>query len=204
MTWNWTQKRQAGKIIFFCDYNVKEKPVWFTPGIFVDPCYELLAKQQGVVDKNDFNVVDEGYPSTGGNGRAYFVPTYGRIEGVLPGQLLLTWAVSPEQKELEAFLNNQTFLMGKKRTMFQIVRLSPLVKGRQNKKKCHIPYLQLKPVDLEQFEEFQILAVTIRYILLKGQTRDEIDCYSFFLNENEEFYTKDLFLPKFYLDRIPW
>lgn len=197
-------KKTCSEDYFFCDYDLKAIPVWFIPGVFIDPCYELLAKEQGVVDKNDFNVVDEDYPSTGGNGRAHFIPTYGKIEGILPGHQLLTWAFSPEQKELGAFFSNQTFLMGKKRTMFQVMRLSSIIKGKQSKKKCHTPYLQLKPADLEQLEEFQILAVTMRYILLKGQTRDEIDCYGFSLNKNEEFYVEDLFLPRFYLDRIPW
>ncbi|MEW6228151.1 MAG: hypothetical protein AB1700_08700, partial [Bacillota bacterium] len=69
---------------FRCDYDVSLKPIWFTPGVFVDETLRVLPKQRHVVDRHDFNVVDEDYPSTGGNGRPYFVPTYGTIEGVLP------------------------------------------------------------------------------------------------------------------------
>src|SRR5215213_4598160 len=90
-------KKSASDDYFFCDYDVKAKPVWFTPGVFVDRALHLLAKQRAVVDRNDFNVVDEGYPSTGGGGRAYFVPTYGRIESVLPDHWLLACALSPRK-----------------------------------------------------------------------------------------------------------
>src|SRR5713226_8013467 len=34
---------------FFCDYDVKAKPLWFTPGIFVDEQFCSLTKHRRVV-----------------------------------------------------------------------------------------------------------------------------------------------------------
>lgn len=171
-------KKSASDNYFFCDYDVKAKPIWFTPGIFVDRELRLLAKQRGVVDRNDFNVVDEGYPGTGGSERrkkAYFVPTYGRIEGVLPNHRLLTCALSPRKSELESFAYGQTFLMGKKRAMFQLVgdsEVAELVETEGDSPIEECQPVQVKMDKIGNFREYEILAGTARYLLVRGRTSE--------------------------------
>jgi galactose-1-phosphate uridylyltransferase len=157
---------------FFCDYDVSRKPIWFTTGVFVDEQLRPLAKERRVVDKNDFNVVDEDYPSTGGNRRADYVPTYGRIESVLPNHLLFTCALSPQHSELETFLPQQTFLVGKKRTMFQLVRESDVVELGLSALTAQIDEyvpLQVKLDEMRNFREYQVLAATARYLVVHGR-----------------------------------
>lgn len=170
-------KKAASDDYFFCDYNVKAKPIWFTPGVFVDEQFRLLPKQRGVVDKNDFNVVDEGYPGTGGGGRAYFCPTYGRIESVLPGHRLFTCALSPRRQELEGFTVGQIFLLGKKRTMFQLIDVSngaePLKVEDYTSFDEYQP-IQIKLDELKNFREYEILAGTARYLLVRGYTSEAL------------------------------
>jgi len=156
---------------FLCDYDVSKKPIWFTPGIFVDEQLRPLAKERHVVDKNDFNVVDEGYPSTGGGNRPYYVPTYGRIESILPNHRLFTCALSFNQSELESFGPGQIFMLGKKRTMMQVIELSNIVPGRRAEGTCSTPFLQIQPGGIGQFARFEALAATTRYILVRGELR---------------------------------
>jgi hypothetical protein len=165
-------RKLASSDYFFCDYDISAKPLWFTPGLFVDKQLRLLSKQRGVVDKNDFNVVDEGHPSTGGGGRPYFVPTYGRIESVLPAHHLLTYALSPRREELEWFAIEQTFLLGKKRTMMQMVELSDIIPGQLTNGIYMTPYLQVPLGGMSQFSRFEVLAATARYILVRGELKD--------------------------------
>lgn len=160
---------------FFCDYDVAAKPIWFTPGVFVDNLFRLLPKQRGVVDRNDFNVVDEDYPNTGGGGRAYYVPTYGRIESVLPDHRLFTCALSPRRDELGLFSLGQTFLMGKKRTMFQLMDVSNISELLETQDPasiddCHP--IQIKLDQVKNFHEYEILAGTARYLLVRGRTSE--------------------------------
>lgn len=175
-------RKSASDDYFFCDYDVKAKPIWFTPGVFVDGRLRLLAKQRGVVDRNDFNVVDEGYPSTGGGGRAYFVPTYGRIEGVLPDHRLLTCALSPQKSELEEFAHGQTFLMGKKRAMFQLVGTSEVAELVETEDDAPIEECQPVQVAMDEisnFREYEVLAGTARYLLVRGRTSESSLAASF-------------------------
>jgi hypothetical protein len=190
-------KKSASDDYFFCDYDVDAKPVWFTPGVFVDGQLHPLPKQRGVVDKNDFNVVDEDYPSTGGGGRAYYVPTYGRIESILPDHRLLTYAISPLLAELEWFTTGQTFILGKKRTMFQIVNLSGVIEGTWKQGICMTNWLELPPSYGDRLQSFEVLAATMRYVILRGATREEIRYVEF------PFPGGSLCLPDFYLERIP-
>lgn len=168
-------KKSASDDYFFCDYDVKAKPLWFTPGVFVDKKFRLLPKQHGVVDKSDFNVVDEDYPGTGGGGRAYYVPTYGRIESVLPDHRLFTCALSPHRQALEGFTVGQTFLMGKKRTMFQLIDISDVTELHEVREDVAIDECQPVQVKLEEvghFREYEILAGTARYLLVRGRTAE--------------------------------
>ena len=184
---------------FFCDYDVEAKPIWFTPGLFVDETSNLLPKQQGkVVDKNDFNVIDEGYPGTGGPSRKYHSPTYGQIESVLPDHQMLTHAFSPCREELASFSIGQTFMLGKKRTMFQVVKQSELIEGRWKHGECMTDWLEY-PTDYgSRFSGFEILAATMRYIILRGTVRDDVDYVELPLPDQV------LRLPDFYLQRIPF
>ena len=183
---------------FFCDYNVEAKPIWFTPGLFVDETLNPLPKQRGVVDRNDFNVIDEGYPGTGGAGRKYYCPTYGRIESVLPNHRMLTFAFSPCREELEAFSLQQTFMLGKKRTMFQVMKQSESIEGIRKHGECSIGWLEYPPTFSGKFRGFEILAATMRYIILRGTVRDDVDYVEFQLPDQV------LRLPDFYLERIPF
>ena len=127
------QTRQA-KIIdlsndiynFAATYKISEFPVSFTPGLFVDRNMEPLSKYDNVIDTNMFNVLDEDYPGTGAGKNRKFCPTYGTIESVLPDQRLLTCAFAREKKLLENYSPGKVYLLGKKRTMFQIVDVSKL------------------------------------------------------------------------------
>ena len=191
-------KAKATTDYFFCDYDVEAKPIWFTPGLFVDDKLNPLPKQRGIVDSNDFNVIDEGYPGTGGTGRKDYCPTYGRIEGVLPNYQMLTCAFSPCREELEVFSARQTFMLGKKRTMFQVVRKSGIIEGKWNQGECGAGWLQYPPHFSGKFSEFEILAATMRYIILRGTVRDAVEYLEFPLPDGT------VRLPDFYLERIPF
>jgi hypothetical protein len=175
---------------------VAEKLIWFTPGLFVDARGEPLAKQRGVADKNDFNVVTEGHPSTGGDGRPSYVPTYGQIESILPDQRLLAHTFSPVRSEVEWFKANQTFLMGKKRTMFQIIDLSKVVEGVWKFGGCTTGWLELPPAYGGRFRSFEVLAATMRYLILRGATKEDVRYVEF-------RFASPLRLPDFYLDGTP-
>ena len=169
---------------FFCDYDVKDRPLWFMPGLFVDENLQPLPKQRGVVDKNDFNVVDEDYPSTGGTrmdgkSRGYYCPTYGRMESILPDHWILTWVSSPDNQELDWYQVNQTFILGKKRTMVQIIQLSQVALGEYAEGTCVTPYLQVSPAEVQRFARFEIMAATARYVLVSGELRDEETYWAF-------------------------
>jgi hypothetical protein len=196
-------KKVAGEDYFFCDYDVQAKPIWFTPGVFVDEQLRPLAKERSVVDRNDFNVVDEGYPGTGGKRidgkeRRFFCPTYGRIESILADHRLQSYAVSPRPEELEWFRIDQVFLMGKKRTMFQVCELSPITSGIEKHGYCATGWLELSPTLSNRFQSFGILAATMRYIILRGVTREKVNYVEFVIPDIPVFR-----LPDFYLEQTP-
>lgn len=182
---------------FVCDYDVARKPIWFTPGLFVDTEDKPLTKQRGVVDKNDFNVVSEGYPSTGGDGRPPYVPSYGRMESILPNHRLLSYAFSPKREEVDWFRTSQTFLMGKKRAMVQVMNLSPIVEGKWCRGHCATGWLQLPPRFGSRFASFEILAATMRYVIMRGTTLEESRYVEFSAHDST------VCLPEFYLELTP-
>jgi len=196
-------KKSASDDYFFSDYDVKARPIWFTPGIFVDGELHLLAKQRDVVDRNDFNVVDEGYPSTGGGGRPYFVPTYGRIEGVLPDHRLLTCALSPQESELEGFALGQTFLMGKKRTMFQVTgasQVAELIETEGDAPIGECQPIQVRMDEISNFHEYEVLAGTARYLLVRGRT-SEASLAASFTNLDGTLELRRV-LPAFWVEQV--
>ena len=89
-------------------------------------------------------------------------------------------------------------MLGKKRTMFQVVKQSELIEGKWQHGECITDWLEY-PTDYgSRFSGFEILAATMRYIILRGTVRDVVDYVEFPLPDQE------LRLPDFYLQRIPF
>jgi len=186
-------------------YDVPGLPIWFLPGLFLTEGSYRLPDDD--LDSNAFNVVNEFYPSTsrryifkrGGldeKERPYHVPTYGTVQAVKPDRRLKTFAFAPEREPLDGFTQGQTFLLGKKRTMFQIVELSPLAEGLWKSGVCDTGWLELPPNYGRYFQQFQILTATMRYIIVKGVTKDEVKFVEFPLDSNI------IRLPDFYWEII--
>ena len=195
---------------FSRDYHVADMPIWFTPGVF-DFSKNSSQPSSEDLDTTYFNAVAEIFPTTS---RAYtvnretntlkvgsrpsHVPTYGTWQAVQPNRKLVTYSFSPKSEFLESYCEGQTFLLGKKRTMFQIVSLSPVVEGNWRYGECTIPWLQGTPDFGSRFRQFEIFAVTMRHIVLRGTVRDAVGYLEFPLADGE------LRLPDFYLDRVPF
>jgi hypothetical protein len=165
---------------FTLAYDVAAMPIWFLPGIFMADGSPRLP--DAYLDTTAFNVVHEFYPSTslsyvlGNDGleakaRPYYVPTYGTVQAVKPNQRMVTYAFSPQQDLLQRFAQGQTFVLGKKRTMFQVVELSDIVRGVWKQGSCATTWLELPPHGARHFQSFEVLAATMRYIILRGRTR---------------------------------
>jgi hypothetical protein len=192
---------------FATDYDLQALPLWFTPGLFARRDGDDLSDQ--ALDAGYFNVVHECYPSTSrqykfnkkgqleGTRRPSRVPTYGTWQGILPNRRLYTFALSREPALLEAFEVGQTYLLGKKRTMMQIVSLSEIASGEEKRGICQTGLLQLPPDGMNYFRSFNVVAATMRYIILRGTTREEV--------EHVEFPSSDgpVYLPDFYLKQTP-
>jgi len=97
---------------------------------------------------------------------------------------------------LDGFAEGQTFLLGKKRTMFQIVELSPVTEGLWKNGVCDTDWLELPPDYGGYFQQFQILAATMRYIIVRGMTKDKVKYVEFPLGNN------NICLPDFYWEII--
>jgi len=187
-------------------YDVAAMPIWFLPGIFIaDGSHRL---PDAYLDTTTFNVVHEFYPSTsqsyvfkeGGfqaKGRPYHVPTYGTVQAIKPDRRLVTYGFSPRQELVECFTEGQTFLLGKKRTMVQIVELSPVVEGAWKRGECTTWWLECPSDYGAHFRSFEVLAATMRYVILRGTTREEVKYLAFPLPDG------DLCLPDFYLRWTP-
>lgn len=186
-------------------YNVPEMPVWFLPGLFlVETGYRLPDNH---LDATAFNVVNEFYPSTSkcyifkkGNleekPRPRHVPTYGTIQAVKPDRRLTTYAFSPKKELLTSFAEGQTFQLGKKRTMFQIVEISPVAEGLWKNGVCGTDWLELPPNYGGFFRQFQILTATMRYIIVRGTTKEEVKYVEF------SFGSNNICLPDFYWEIV--
>ena len=191
---------------FTLAYNVDEMPIWFLPGVFVADGGHRLP--DAYLDTTAFNVVHEFYPSTSqsyifteegfrARGRPYHVPTYGTVQAIKPDCRLITYAFSPRRELLENYAKDQTFLLGKKRTMVQIVRLSAVVEGVWKQGECTTWWLECPPDYGGRFRSFEVLAATMRYIILRGTTREEVGFVEF------PFPNGGLYLPDFYLEQVP-
>jgi len=191
---------------FTISYDVAAMPIWFLPGMFISEGSHRLPDSD--LDTNAFNVVHEFYPSTSKRyafkkgcleekKRPYHVPTYGTIEAVKPDQRVETCAFSPRKDLLETLAEGQTFLLGKKRTMFQIVSISPVVHGEGWEGVCRTGWLELPPNYGGLFKSFETLAATMRYLILRGTTREAVRYVEF-------LFDSPLRIPDFYLDLIPF
>jgi hypothetical protein len=189
-------------------YNVAAIPVWFLPGIFMAGGSHRLPDDH--FDTTTFNVVHEFYPSTSRSyifkmgslrerGRPYYIPTYGTIQSVMPDQRLLTYCFSARPELLQRFAEGQTFLMGKKRTMFQVLELSGVVEGRRKRGKCNTGWLELYAKYShywQHFASFEVSSVTLRYIILRGATPGDTDYIEFTLPNSL------LCVPDFYFELL--
>lgn len=191
---------------FIETYDVPKMPIWFLPGLFFadEGSYRL---PDDYLDTSTFNVVSESYPSTSKcyifkkgllaeKPRPYHVPTYGRIQAIKPDRRMLTYVISASQDLLETFAEGQTFVLGKKRTMFQIVSLSSVIEGQWMEGICSTGWLELPPTYGCLFQQFQILAATMRYLILKGLTKEKVKYIEF------QFDEEKIRVPDFYWDQI--
>lgn len=195
---------------FAADYDVAGLPLWFLPGIFLDKEGRPLTPEG--LDTGYFNVISSVYPSTsqsfsfkkgelGASERSHHVPTFGSIQAVLPDNLLITVGLSCHETLLHAFVLDQTFLLGKKRTMFQITDLSKVVEGASKEGRCTTGYVQLTPNSSTLFRSLEVMAATMRYIILRGTTRAQRKYVQFELPVLG--WEGNLCLPDFYIAQIP-
>jgi hypothetical protein len=194
---------------FAADYDLEALPIWFTPGLFTHRDGNLLSER--ALDAGYFNVVHEFYPTTSrqykfdrkgnlkGTKRPSRVPTYGKWQGILPDQRLHTVALAQDPKLLERFALGQTYLLGKKRTMMQVMKLSGLVAGKRRHGVVQTGPLQLSPDRITSFQSFDVIAATLRYLIVHGETREETDYTAFDL----EYAHMPVALPDFYLADTP-
>lgn len=200
---NGTQSQGA----FSLFYDVEAMPVWFIPGLFVAEGSHYLSEDH--LDTATFNAVHELYPGTSKNFQfdkkgnvvakkhPRHVPTYGTIQALLPDHRMVTAGFSTSLDLLETFVENQTFLLGKKRTMFQIMELSPVAAGVSKQGVCTTGWLQLPPTYAARFHSYENPVVTQRYLIIRGKPRDAGAYVEF------TFADTPLCLPDFYLEHVP-
>lgn len=159
---------------FISTYNIKNFPIWFSPGMFVDKIHDkFLTKNKTTIDVNMFNVLDEDYPGTGGGKNRKSSPTYGSMETILPNNYIVTYGVSADKRLLQSYNKDSIYLMGKKRTMFQITDLSEVMFCEILNSGKIVP-TQVARDDIIHFSEYNIHAITMRYLLISGYYNKEI------------------------------
>lgn len=171
-------------------YDVAARPIWFTPGIFLNESHKHQLAHDAF-DTTYFNVLHEVYPTTSKSygfdksgelkqqSRPHHTPTYGTWQGIKPDHRLMTYAFSSDKTLLEEFRVNQTFLLGKKRTMVQITDMEEVVKGVNQVGSCLTPFLQVPTTGVSFFQSFEILAGTMRYIIMRGTTQPQTNYVQF-------------------------
>lgn len=194
---------------FTADYDLAALPIWFTPGLFGSQNEFRLPDK--ALDAGYFNVVHEAYPTTSGkyefkkgelkgSKRPTQVPTYGTWQGILPNNELQTFGLASDPDLLTAFEIGQTYMLGKKRTMMQIVALSEIVEGIESVGACQTGYLQVRPEEMQQFAAFEVLAGTMRYLIARGTTHPETSYFEFSLVLSGLGLDKSLSIPAFFLE----
>ncbi len=191
---------------FALAYDVSQMPIWFLPGIFGTDGGHRLSDAD--LDTTAFNVVHEFYPTTSRSyvfnesgleerGRPYHVPTYGTIQAIKPDGRVATYALSPTREPLEEFAAGQVFMLGKKRTMFQIVDLSSVGEGERELGPCTTPFLQVGAEDVRRFASYEVLVATMRYLLMRGEMREPGPYWRFSCDD------RPVCIPEWYLNRSP-
>lgn len=162
---------------FSSTYDIRSCPIWFTPGLFmVKNGKQYLQKTGGNTDTNTFNVLDEDYPGTGAGKKRKSSPTYGTMETILPDNTLATYGLSTDKSLLESYKLNSVYIMGKKRTMFQIRDLSAVYECQQLEQGYIVP-TQVSQEDIKDFTEYTVHAITMRYLLVSGlHNKNVIGC----------------------------
>lgn len=184
---------------FARDYNPSTFPLWFTPGLFVDASGRHQLSLE-MYDTTYFNVLHEVYPTTSKSygfdksgkleqqSRPHHTPTYGTWQSIKPNNSLITFAFAPNVMLLEAFAVGQTFLLGKKRTMMQIIHAGKVAEGKFQSGSCLTPFLQVPTTGASLFQSFEVLAGTIKYLIMRGTTQQETRFIQF---------SEDLTIPEF-------
>lgn len=201
---------KADRYDFAADYDLPALPIWFTPGLFGQAGNTHMMDND--LDAGYFNVVQELYPTTSGkfgfkkdeltrSDRPAHVPTYGTWQGILPNRQFHTFALANNPTFLERFEPGQTFLLGKKRTMIQVVEVSEIVTGTAAIGVCQTGYLQLQPNEISHFTAFEVLMGTIRYLIARGETQGDTRYFEFGLSVPG--LEIPLALPEFYLKKTP-
>ncbi|GIM46262.1 hypothetical protein DNHGIG_18110 [Collibacillus ludicampi] len=157
-------------------YDISAYPVWFTPGVFI----HSLDKEFDVVHTGrlKYNVIEEARPSTSESivydkkgewksGSRNNLATFGSIESVLPNQLLYTIGISEDKELLSRYQRQDVYLMGKKRTMFEVVDVSEVTSLEEEEFQETVP-VQVQMNQLNQYASYTILDVNARYFLVEG------------------------------------
>ncbi|MDI3508332.1 MAG: hypothetical protein PWP48_400 [Clostridiales bacterium] len=159
---------------FYATYDIAGFPVWFTPGIFVEDTAILEPiRSRKMIDVNTFNVMDEDYPGTGSGKKRHSSPTYGTMESILPGNYLVFFGFSTCEKYLSSYQMGSVYMLGKKRTMCQIVDMSPVCLCDYDRNGDVYP-VQIDHMQINDFSEYTIHAVTMRYMLVSGLYKKEV------------------------------
>lgn len=186
---------------FARDYDLVALPIWFTPGVFLKTTdnHSSLSEEidsyrlpQKELDTGYFNVLHEVYPTTSKSygfdrksgelkeqGRPFHAPSFGTWQGILPDRRMITYVFASQREYLEQFANQQTYLMGKKRTMMQIVQIGEIMLGQLRQGHFPTPFLQINPKDVIRFQSFEVLAGTVRYLILRGEVQPNTDYFCF-------------------------
>jgi hypothetical protein len=175
---------------FFEDYDVEKLPIWFLPAVFHTQTSEVLTDD--ALDANYFNVISEAYPTTSTSyvfnkktgeleqkSRPAHLHTYGTWQSIKPNHRFTTFAFAKEVHLLEKFAVQQTYLLGKKRTMTQIVELGQVLAGELKQGHCQTPYLQIQAAEVLKFQSFSAMTGTMRYLLMRGETQPETSYWQF-------------------------
>ena len=189
------------KYDFESRYNIPNNK-YFTCGYIIDKekyeansSIQLWNKNRDNSDINDFNSIDETEAGVQTNKK---LPKYGNIECILPNNYFLTFAFSTNKNFLKEYYAGQTFYMGKKRTMFQIEDLSQIDKNKISNEETELFLpIQVDNKEIEQFNYYEIVTVTQRYVLVKGKTKIQ-DNYKWGLDFNG---LKKINLPSFFVNK---
>jgi len=180
-------------------YEVSSYPVWFLPGIFDGPPKR---------EEHVFNVVDELTPSTSEYSsvsakgwkvsKRTSLPTYGLIESIKPGQVFSTVGLG-EKRLLEGFEKGQTFLLGKKRVMIQLMHLSCVGELRPGGGEDECWPIPVRPDSLRRFTSYTVHYATSEFLIASGKGEGLLSA-SVLLEDQEGAIA----IPEWWLEGLTW